>query len=110
MKYIPSQGDIVWLQFNPQTGHEHSGKRPALTISPKKYNAKVGLAIFLPITSVKKGYPFEVAIKGKKISGVILSDQVKNLDWQQRQAQFIEKASKKSIVQAIEYLNLLIKP
>ena len=57
-KYIPDRGDIVWLVFNPQTGREHSGKRPALVISPKAYNAKVGLAIFCPITTKKKGYPF----------------------------------------------------
>ena len=79
--YIPERGDIVWLDFNPQIGHEQMGKRPALVISPFDYNAKVGLAIFCPITSQKKGYPFEVNIKNKKIDGVVLSDQIKSLDW-----------------------------
>jgi len=83
--YIPEQGDIVWLSFNPQAGHEQMGRRPALVLSPAAYNKKVGLAIFCPITSQVKGYPFEVLIpKGVKASGAILSDQVKSLDWKIR--------------------------
>ena len=92
MAYIPNRGDVVWLTFNPQTGHEQAGRRPALVLSPEAYNGKVGLAILCPITSQIKGYPFEVLIPdGLKISGVILSDQVKNLDWLARQAEFICK-------------------
>ena len=79
--YIPEPGDIVWLEFNPQAGHEQAGHRPALVLSQRAYNEKTGLGIFCPITSKVKGYPFEVLLKGKKISGVILSDQVKSLDW-----------------------------
>jgi len=93
--YIPERGDIVWLEFNPQAGHEQSGRRPALVISPKLYNQKVGLAIFCPITSRVKGYPFEVILPDAyKVSGAILSDQVKSLDWQARKAQRIAPAPK----------------
>jgi mRNA interferase MazF len=90
MAYIPGRGDIVWITFTPQAGHEQAGRRPAVVLSPSAYNAKVGLAIFCPITSQIKGYPFEVAIpEGLPISGVILSDQVKSLDWKIRQAELI---------------------
>lgn len=90
-RYIPNRGDIVWLNFTPQSGHEQMGKRPALVLSPKQYNSKVGLAVFCPITSHKKGYPFEVNLKKTtKINGVALSDQVKSLDWRTRKAKFVE--------------------
>ncbi len=87
MEYVPDRGDVIWLQFNPQAGHEQAGRRPALVISPKAYNRKVGLLICCPITNQKKGYPFEVNLpEGIGITGVILSDQVKSLDWKVRQA------------------------
>jgi mRNA interferase MazF len=85
--YVPDRGDVVWLQFNPQSGHEQSGHRPALVISPREYNRRAGLALLCPITSRVKGYPFEVAVDVKGVTGVILSDQVKSLDWQARKAQ-----------------------
>ena len=108
-KYVPSRGDVVWLSFNPQSGHEQSGHRPAIVISPKEYNAKVGLAICCPITSKIKNYPFEVRIILKnKINGVILSDQLKSLDWEKREAKFIAKAPKVVLEETIEKLNLLI--
>lgn len=108
-KYVPSRGDIVWLSFNPQAGHEQSGHRPAVVISPKEYNGKVGLALFCPITSKIKDYPFEVKIIIKDIiNGVILADQVKSLDWEKRQATFIAKASKKVTEDTISKLNLLV--
>ena len=92
-KYVPERGDIVWLQFTPQTGHEQSGHRPALVVSPRPYNQKVGLALFCPITSSIKGYPFEVVIpEGHEISGAILSDQVKSLDWRVRNVKLISRA------------------
>ncbi len=85
--YVPERGDLVWLQFNPQAGHEQSGKRPALVLSPKAYNAKVGLAVFCPVTSKIKGYPFEVILPEKmEIEGAVLADQVKSLDWRVRKA------------------------
>jgi mRNA interferase MazF len=85
--YIPRRGDIVWLEFNPQAGYEQAGHRPALVVSPREYNEKVGLALFCPITSNVKGYPFEVVLPEKhKVSGAILSDQIKSLDWRVRKA------------------------
>lgn len=89
-KYIPARGDILWLDFSPNLGHEQAGRRPALCISPLNYNSKVGLAIFCPITSNVKGYPFEVKLPVDiKINGVVLADQIKNLDWRRRKADFI---------------------
>jgi len=94
-KYVPDRGDIVWLNFTPQTGHEQRGKRPALVLSPKIYNEKTSLCICLPITSKIKGYPFEVALpKSLEIQGVILSDQIKSLDFVAREAEFICDAPK----------------
>jgi mRNA interferase MazF len=109
VNYVPDRGDIVWLQFNPQTGHEQSGKRPALTISPKQYNAKVGLAVFCPVTSNIKGYPFEVEIHAHGINGVVLADQVKSLDWKVREAKFIAKAGPEIINKTLELITLLIQ-
>ncbi len=88
MAYVPERGDVVWITFNPQVGHEQAGRRPAVVLSPKAYNGKVGLALLCPITSQVKGYPFEVAIPDDlPVSGVILSDQVKSLDWRARNAE-----------------------
>lgn len=96
MKYIPERGDLVWLQFNPQSGHEQEGKRPALVISPSSYNEKVGLSLLCPVTSKVKGYPFEDIIpQDLPIEGAILSDQLKSLDWQSRKAIFICKIPSK---------------
>jgi mRNA interferase MazF len=89
-KYIPDRGDMVWLDFNPQLGHEQRGRRPALVLSHKVYNEKIGLAVFCPITSKEKGYPFEVKVVGEKINGSVLSDQIKSLDWKVRNIEFIE--------------------
>ncbi len=80
--YVPDRGDAVWLTFDPQAGHEQAGRRPALVLSPRQYNGKAGLAILCPITTQVKGYPFEVAIPdGLPVSGSILADQVRSLDW-----------------------------
>ena len=85
--YIPARGDVVWIDMNPQAGHEQAGRRPAVVLSPSAYNSKVGLALFCPITNQIKGYPFEVIIpEGFKVSGAVLSDQVKSLDWKVRKA------------------------
>lgn len=89
MTYIPDSCDIAWITFNPQAGHEQAGRRPALVLSPTTYNEKAGLALFCPITSQVKGYPFEVRLpNGLEVSGVVLSDQVKSLDWRSRQVEF----------------------
>lgn len=90
MTYVPERGDVVWITLNPQAGHEQAGRRPALILSPAIYNGKVGLAIMCPITSQIKGYPFEVLIPvGLAVSGAVLADQVKSLDWQARRAELI---------------------
>ncbi|GHV73227.1 mRNA-degrading endonuclease [Spirochaetia bacterium] len=100
-KYVPDRGDILWLNFNPQSGH-------ALVISPKEYNEKVGLGLFCPITSKIKQYPFEVRIKNKVIDGVVLSDQIKSLDWKGRDAKFIIKSTAEELKGVIEKLNTLV--
>ncbi len=88
--YCPQRRDIVWISFNPQAGHEQAGHRPALVLSPQSYNRKVGLAILCPLTSQIKGYPFEVLIPaGLKVSGAVLSDQVKSMDWRARKASLL---------------------
>ena len=88
--YVPDRGDAVWLHFDPQTGHEQAGRRPALVLSPASYNGKVGLAILCPITRREKGYPFEVSVPEESgVRGVVLSDQVKSLDWRARRAELI---------------------
>ena len=85
--YCPKRGDIVWISFNPQAGHEQAGHRPALVLSPQAYNRKVGLAILCPLTNQVKGYPFEVRVPdGMKASGAVLADQVKSMDWRSRKA------------------------
>jgi mRNA interferase MazF len=85
--YVPDRGDIAWLAFTPQSGHEQAGRRPALVLTPARYNDHAGLAICCPVTSVVKGYPFEVGLPaGGPVTGVILADQVKSLDWRARGA------------------------
>lgn len=108
-RYIPEEGDIVWLEFDPQAGHEQAGHRPAVVLSRKAYNRKTGLAIFCPITSRVKGYPFEVTVNGKKIRGAVLSDQVKSLDWKARRAKLIEKLDDESLTEVIAKLSSIIQ-
>ena len=108
--YIPNRGEIVWLDFKPHVGHEQAGRRPALIISPKSYNSKVGLALFQPITSNRKGYPFEVILPDNiPVSGVILSDQVKNLDWKIRNVKYICTISEKYYSEAIRKFQVLLR-
>jgi mRNA interferase MazF len=110
MAYVPESGDIVWIAFNPQAGHEQAGHRPALVLSPKAYNGKVGLALLCPITSQVKGYPFEVLMpEGLEVSGAILSDQVKSLDWIARKAKFSCKLPLEKFNEVIKKLNTLIR-
>jgi mRNA interferase MazF len=88
--YCPKRGDVVWISFNPHAGHEQAGHRPALVLSPESYNRKVGLALLCPVTTRIKGYPFEVRVPaGLQTSGVVLSDQVKSMDWKARGASFL---------------------
>jgi mRNA interferase MazF len=90
MAYTPDRGDAVWLDFHPQAGHEQAGRRPALVLSPQSYNEKAGLMLCCPITSQVKNYPFEVALpSGMGVTGVILADQLKSMDWRVHRALFI---------------------
>ena len=107
--YCPKRGDIVWLTFNPTAGHEQAGHRPALVLSPEPYNRKVGLAVLCPITSRVKGYPFEVKLPdGFKVSGVVLSDQVKNLDWKARKVSFCCRAPSDVLRQVLNKLGTIL--
>ena len=88
MTFVPAPGEIVWLTFTPQAGHEQAGRRPALVLSPSAYNGRVGLALLCPITKQSKGYPFEVQLPAScPVEGVVLADQVKSLDWRARGAE-----------------------
>jgi mRNA interferase MazF len=106
--YIPGQGDIVWLDFDPQKGKEIKKTRPALVVSLKAYNQKTGLALFMPITSQVKGYPFEVPLGTKKIEGVILSDQMRCLDWKARNATKITSVSRSTVESAISKFKTIL--
>lgn len=107
--YTPDAGDLVRLTFDPQAGHEQRGRRPALILSPRSYNAKARLAIACPITSHVKGYPFEVPLpSGEKISGVVLADHVKNIDWQARQVAFEGRAPADVVTEVRERLRALL--
>jgi mRNA interferase MazF len=107
--YVPQRGDIVWIDLDPSQGSEIKKTRPALVVSPLSYNEKVGLALLCPITSHKKGYPFEVDLPPEgNVHGVILSDHVKSLDWKARKVKFEEHVSTNVIIQVIEKISTLI--
>ena len=108
--YIPHRGDVVWIDMHPQAGHEQAGRRPAIVLSPNSYNSKVGLALFCPVTNQIKGYPFEVIIPpGLKVTGAILSDQVKSLDWKIRNTEFYEKIPETVILEIFKKLTTLLR-
>jgi mRNA interferase MazF len=106
---VPERGDVVWLDFTPQAGHEQSGRRPAVVLSPAPYNAKVGLALVCPITTQAKGYPFEVALPERgKVTGVILADQVKSIDWRARRAKLAGRLSTDVMTRTLALLRTLL--
>jgi mRNA interferase MazF len=108
--YVPERGDIVWLSFDPQTGHEQAGRRPAVVLTPQSYNGKVGLALCCPVTSQVKGYPFEVRLPdGLGVTSAILADHVKSLDWQARQAQFIARLPDSDLAAVLQKLDTLLR-
>jgi mRNA interferase MazF len=110
MAYAPDRGDAVWVTLDPQAGHEQAGRRPAVVLSPLAYNRKVGLAVLCPITNQIKGYPFEVIIPhGLKVTGAILSDQVKNLDWKARDTKLICRLPASVTEEALKKLNTLLR-
>ncbi len=106
--YIPDRRDIVWIDLNPTKGHEQSNRRPALVLSPRSYNKKTKLMVACAITSQSKGYPFEVPLASKKISGVVLSDQIRTLDWSAREITFVEKAPPQVLTEVLRRIEVLI--
>jgi mRNA interferase MazF len=107
--YVPDAGDLVWITFDPQAGHEQRGRRPALILSPRAYNTRARLAVACPITSHTKGYPFEVALPADgKVTGVVLSDHVKSLDWSARRVEFAEAAPADVLADVREKLRALL--
>lgn len=107
-QYVPERGDIVWLHFDPQAGHEQAGHRPALVLSPAPYNKAAGLMLCCPLTTKIKGYPFEVAIDGLK-AAVALTDQIKSLDWRARRAEYKGKAAPAEMAQVLAKIRALLK-
>ena len=109
--YVPSRGDLIWLQFNPRAGHEQASQRPAVVISPSSYNRRVGLALCCPVTSQVKGYPFEVLLpSGLGVEGAILSDQIKSLDWRARKARRIGNLPAEVLQETVGKIVALIEP
>lgn len=105
----PRRGDLVWVDFMPQTGHERAGRRPALILSPENYNRKTGLAVACPVTSQAKGYPFEVSLKaGMPIAGVVLSDHVRSIHWRARRVERAGMADEETIDEVCGKLMTLI--
>ena len=107
--YVPQRGDVVWITLNPQSGHEQAGRRPAVVLSRGIYNEKVELAILCPVTNQIKGYPFEVLMPdGFPVSGVILADQIKSLDWRVRNAEWICTLPSRVVVEVLQKLGTLL--
>jgi mRNA interferase MazF len=102
-RYVPDEGDVVWLEFDPQAGHEQAGHRPALVISPAAYNGPVGLMVCCPMTTKIKGHPFEVLVEIGGVMNAVLSDQVKSLDWK------VRKAKKKAVAPEVTLVHVRAK-
>ncbi|MDE0256409.1 MAG: endoribonuclease MazF [Rhodospirillaceae bacterium] len=107
--YVPDTGHLVWLRFSPQAGREQAGRRPALVLSPRSYNEKTNLALFCPITSRVKGYPFEVPLPDTgAVTGVVLADQIRSLDWRARGARFEEPAPPQLVSEVRDKLGAIL--
>ncbi len=106
--YVPDRMDIVWIDLNPTRGHEQASVRPVLVLSSKKYNELTSLMVACAITTRIKGYSYEVPIEDKKVEGVVLSDQMRNLDWRSRKVRFIQKASKEVFEEVKENIETLL--
>jgi mRNA interferase MazF len=107
--YVPERGDVIWLSFSPQAGREQAGRRPGIVLSPARYNGRVGLALTCPVTSHVKGYPFEVPLEGVRgLSGVILVDRIRSLDWRARQAERAGRASQQILAEVLARLQPLL--
>lgn len=108
-RYVPDQGDIVWMNFTPQSGHEQAGRRPAVVITPRSYNRRSGLVVCVPVTNQIKGYPFEVPLSGTGATGAALADQIKSLDWQTRKAERKGKAAAAEMAEIKSRIKSLLK-
>ncbi|HOA73937.1 MAG TPA: endoribonuclease MazF [Phycisphaerae bacterium] len=107
--YVPERGDLVFLNFSPQSGHEQAGRRPALVLSPRAYNRKTGLCLVCPVTRQMKGYPFEVLLPPHgDITGAILSDQIRSIDWRARHVQFVAQAPAEAVSEALAKIATLL--
>jgi len=109
VKYIPEQGDIVALSFDPQSGHEQKWRRPAIIISNKVFNQHLGLAFACPITNTKRDFPFHIECKSENITGFIMAEQMKSIDYNSRNIKFIEKADQKTVNQILGIIDSIIQ-
>lgn len=109
VKYIPEQGDIVALSFDPQNGHEQKGRRPAIIISNKVFNEHLGLSFACPITNTKRDFPFHVQVQSENISGFIMTEQMKSIDYNSRNIKFIEKANQNTLNQILSIVDSIIE-
>ena len=109
VKYIPNQGDIVILSFDPQSGHEQKGRRPAIIVSNKTFNQYLGLAYACPITNTKRDFPFHIRFDGKNISGFIMTEQLKSVDYNSRKIKFIEKVDSDTLSEVLGIIDSIIE-
>jgi len=109
VKYIPNQGDIVILSFDPQSGHEQKGRRPAIIVSNKTFNQYLGLAYACPITNTKRDFPFHIRFDGKNISGFIMTEQLKSVDYNSRKIKFIEKVDSDTLAEVLGIIDSIIE-
>ena len=109
VKYIPEQGDIVVLSFDPQSGHEQKGRRPAIIVSNKVFNQHLGLAFACPVTNTKRDFPFHIKTQSKNITGYIMCEQLKSIDYNSRKVKFIEKADQNIISKVLGIIDSIIK-
>lgn len=108
-RYVPEKGDVVWLDFDPQTGHEQAGRRPAVVMSHSGYNAKSGLALVCPVTNKAKGYPLEVPLPaGACVTGVVLADQLKSIDWDARRASYVGTVGQDVLDEVLDRVALIL--
>ncbi len=109
VKYIPEQGDIVALSFDPQSGHEQKGRRPAIIVSNKMFNQHLGLAFACPITNTKRDFPFHIKVESENVTGYIMAEQMKSIDYNSRNIKFIEKANQQTISQTLGIIDSIIQ-
>ena len=110
VKYIPEAGDIVALTFDPQSGHEQKGRRPALIVSNKTFNKHLGLAFACPITNSKRDFPFHLKVDSKHLTGYIMTEQLKSIDYKARKIKFIEKATKETLEEVLAIIGSIVEP